>query len=69
MVFFFFFCSCLSQHMSGVFILSRMRQYVAVLEKAIDVYTTEFERFIKFMGYLLPALVHSDASKFTSLSY
>jgi hypothetical protein len=55
--------------MSGVFILSRTRQYVAVLEKAIDVYTTEFERFIKFMGYLLPALVHSDASKFTSLSY
>ncbi|KAG6643619.1 hypothetical protein CIPAW_09G224300 [Carya illinoinensis] len=26
-------------------------QQVAFLEQAIDVYTTEFERFIKFMGY------------------
>ena len=53
MLLFFF----LAQHICGVFVLSRKRQQVAVLEKAIDVYTSEFERFIKFMGYLLLALM------------
>ena len=54
MLLFFFF---LAKHIWGVFVLSRKRQQVAVLEKAIDVYTSEFERFIKFMGYLLLALM------------
>ncbi|GMY25767.1 SEC14-like protein [Fagus crenata] len=41
------------------------RQYVAVLEKAIDVYTTEFERFIKFMGDVFansPFLVSAEVA-------
>lgn len=31
--------------------LGRDRQKFAVLEKAVDVYTTEFERFITFIRY------------------
>ncbi|XP_030927053.1 uncharacterized protein LOC115953506 isoform X2 [Quercus lobata] len=41
------------------------RQQVAVLEKAIDVYTSEFERFIKFMGEVFansPFLVSAEVA-------
>lgn len=31
--------------------LSRKREQVAVLEQAVDVYTTEFERFVRFIRY------------------
>lgn len=31
--------------------LNRNRQQVAVLEQAVDVYTTEFERFLRFIRY------------------
>lgn len=59
----------LAQHIFDVFIflMTRERQHVAFLEQAIDVYTTEFERFIKFMGYSLFFLHY--VSRFTSLSY
>lgn len=41
------------------------RQHVAFLEQAIDVYTTEFERFIKFMGEVFansPFLISADTT-------
>ncbi|XP_059462560.1 uncharacterized protein LOC132191516 isoform X1 [Corylus avellana] len=41
------------------------RQQVAFLEQAIDVYTTEFERFIKFMGEVFansPFLISADTT-------
>lgn len=31
--------------------MSRNKQEVAALEQAVDVYTTEFERFISFIRY------------------
>ncbi|KAB1224700.1 hypothetical protein CJ030_MR2G024218 [Morella rubra] len=43
----------------------RKRQQVALLEQAINVYTTEFERFIKFMGDVFansPFLMSAEAA-------
>lgn len=41
--------------------LSRQKDQITILEEAVDVYTSEFERFIKFMGYafwfLLPYVI------------
>ncbi|KAJ0027430.1 hypothetical protein Pint_35166 [Pistacia integerrima] len=45
-----FFVVFLLQHFWLMHKLSRKRHQFAVLEQAVDVYTSEFERFIKFIG-------------------
>jgi len=39
--------------LSSLSVVDRKKEQIAILEQAVNVYTTELERFLTFIGYML----------------